>query len=397
MSDEKQKNQARFAKFDLIVGTVVVLLIFVIGAVTYLDNPQRQGAKVAYLYPLTSSASGETAIPNIWLASVANPDDAQQLTNSRMGIFDFAVSNNGRYIAYSERDEELLLLDLYLLDLQTGDTSRLTNCAAEDSECYTPVFHPDNNTLAYMKKSLNRDLVTVSPGVSRIWLLDIAARTTQPLTTNTQMLGHSPVWSPDGNTIAFFSSDLNNPQILIYNFNPQIEDKRTVNAVPSQHGTTGTISPNGQRLIFPDIVDRGGVIETHLKIVDLSTDPVQFVDFTDKDGQFSDLSAQWHPDGQTVTVARKYNDDRWTLGHQLYNIDADTDDVTPLLVDSRFTHSFYTWNNTGTKLLLQRLALRDEQGNPERAARPAIWVLDSETGELVKVSDFAYHPRWVLP
>lgn len=397
MSDEKQKNQARFANFDLIVGGVVVLLIAIIGAVLYLDSPQRQGSMVAYLYPLTSSASGETAIPNIWLAPVDNVDDAQPLTGSRMGIFDFAVSSNGRYIAYSERDEDLLLLDLYLLDLQTGDTTRLTNCAAEDSECYTPVFHPDNNTLAYMRKSINRDLETVSPGVSRIWLLDIAARQTQPLTTNTQMLGHSPVWSPDGNTVAFFSSDINNPQILIYNFNPQISDKRTVQAVPSQHGTTGTISPNGQRLIFPDIVDRGGVIETHLKIVDLGTDPPQFEDFTDKQGQFSDLSAQWHPDGQAVTVARKYNDDRWTLGYQLYNIDVDTDGITPLLIDNRYTHSFYQWNSTGTKLLIQRLALRDEQGNPERAARPAIWVLDSETGELVKVSDFAYHPRWVLP
>ena len=37
-----------------------------------------------------------------------------------------------------------------------------------------------------------------------------------------QVVGHSPIWSADSNTVAFYSADVTQPGILIYDFIPRV-------------------------------------------------------------------------------------------------------------------------------------------------------------------------------
>lgn len=380
-----------FSRFDLTVGLVVVLLLVVIGLVAYLGSPARRGAMVAYLYPL------DATLQNIWLTPVNDPTQAQQLTDTETGIYDFDVSPDGRSIAYSERDPETLLLDIYLLNLDTGNTRRLTTCGEDDSECHTPTFHPDGEILAYMRQSLNRELETVGPGVPRIWLLQLQNGATQPLSQDQQLIGHSPQWSDDGNTIAFYSADLMNPGVLVYNFNPQTSEQATVNFIPSAHGSVGALSPNGRELVFPDIVNRSGSYYTYLKIADLDAAPPEYTDFTDAQGPTDDIGVDWHPGGQQITMERRFTDERYTRGYQLYQVDVESGEIVPLLYDERYSHHYFTWNRAGSMLVVQRIQLLDDNGETNRGARPEIWVLNAETGDLIKISDQAYYPRWVIP
>lgn len=46
---------------------------------------------------------------------------------------------------------------------------------------------------------------------------------------------------------------------------------------------------------------------------------------------------------------------------------------------------------------MQRLPLLDETGAVNNLARPEIWVLNYETGELIEIVESAYFPRWVIP
>ena len=394
MSQEnKPPTESSVSRFDLIVLTVIGVLVLVIAGVAYWGSPQRQGATVAYLYPLSTSAMQETTIPNVWIAPVEQPEQARAVTDSELGVFDFGVSDDGRYIAYSERNTDTRLLDIHLLDLQTGNTRQLTNCAAEDTECYAPVFHPDGELVAYMRQSLNRQLENVRPGVPRIWLLNITSGETSPLAQESQLLGHTPVWSADGNTIAFYNSDITNPSISVFNFNPQTSDDRTPTwvTVPATYGVTGTLAPNGRRLIFPDMVDRGGNMQAHLRIVDLDQDPPTFTDFTPRQGSNNDIAAAWNPDGQSVAIARQYSDERWTQGFQIYGVDVETGAVERMIYDEAYSHHFFAWNQSGDKLVLQRLELNSA------SARPEVWVLDTTTDALTRISERAYHPRWVLP
>jgi Tol biopolymer transport system component len=383
-----KKRFFNFSAFDLTVAAIALILVLVLVALNTLGDPARRGAMVAYLSP----TSGD--VPNIWLAPLNNPSQAQQITFSKMGIYDFDVSLDGRWIAYSMRDEEKRMRDIYSLDLQTGNVKQLTFCANESAECYTPAFHPDSTALAYIRSAVDE---TTGYGAPRIWLSDLSNGTIRSLANDSQLIGHSPQWSLDGNTIAFFSSDLSNPGVMVYNFNPQISEDAGVNFIPAQNGSVGSLSPNGLSLIFPDMVNRGLQVYTHLKIADFSQNPPSFRNLTLPEDPIDDIAVQWHPNGTRATLIRRYTDERWTRGYQLYDIDVETGQLIPLLVDEHFSHHFFTWDLTGENLLMQRLPLLLEDGSVNAQARPEIWVLNAETGQLTKIAESAYFPRWVLP
>jgi dipeptidyl aminopeptidase/acylaminoacyl peptidase len=385
-----KKRFLNFSVFDLTVAVIALLLVLILFALNTLGDPARRGAMVVYLYP----ASGD--VPNIWLVPINEPSQAKQITFSAMGIYDFDVSLDGRWIAYSMRDEEKRMRDIYTLDLQTGNSKQITFCADESAECYTPAFHPDGSAIAYIHSTVNSDSVG-GYGAPRIWLMDLVGGSLRPLADDSQMIGHSPQWSLDGNSIAFFSADLANPGVMVYNFNPQNSEDPTLNFVPAYNGSVGSLSPNGRSLIFPDLVNRGDQVYTHLKIVDFTQNPPTFRNLTEPNEPIDDIAVQWHPDGSGATLIRRYSDERWTRGYQLYDIDIETGAVLPLLVDEHYSHHFFTWDLTGENLLMQRLPLLQDDGNINAQARPEIWVLNTKTGNLTKITDSAYFPRWVLP
>ncbi|MEM9951798.1 MAG: hypothetical protein AAF846_09375 [Chloroflexota bacterium] len=388
---EKSQKILGLSPLDLTVIVVVIVLAVAIGFASYWSSPARLGKMIAYLAP----ASGD--VPNIWLAPVDNPENAQQITFSAMGIYDFDVDGQGQRLAYSARDDVNRTRDIYLLDLTTGDERQVTFCAESDAECYTPVFHPDDPVIAYVRVNSNSSTEQFGTGAPRIWVLDLVAGTNRPLSDDSQLIGHSPIWSDSGDTIAYYSADLASPGVLVYNFNPQISDTQTLNFVPAQNGSVGALSPNGLKLIVPDIVNRGDQIFTYLKLVDFTQSPATFDNFSDPNGATDDIAIDWYPDGQQVTVGRRYTDDRWTRGYQLFNVDAETGETSELVFDEAYGHYFFEWDTTGDQLLMQRLQLLDSDGNLNNLARPEIWVYDAETDSLIKVADSGYFPRWVIP
>ncbi|MGJ3238630.1 MAG: TolB family protein [Anaerolineae bacterium] len=393
MSDKQPQAATVFGLrlFDLIVLMIAAILVVAVLIVWYFVSPARLGKMVAYLAP----ASGD--VPNIWLVPVDNPDDARQVTFVEMGIYDFDVDGRGQTIAYSARDEVQRARDIYTLDLTTGVERRVTFCGEENAECYTPAFHPDDPVIAYVRVENGIQATGGSAGAPRVWVLDLVTGTERQLAPDSQLIGHSPIWSDSGDTIVFYSADLANPGVLVYNFNPQVRETQTLNFVPASNGSVGSLSPNGLRLIVPDIVQRESQIFTYLKLVDFREDPVVFTNFTDPNGVTDDIVSSWHPDGQRITVGRRYTDERWTRGYQLFEIDVNTGEITTLLFDERFGHYYFDWDNEGEDLLMQRLPILAEDGSINNLARPEVWVMNYETGDLIRVADSAYYPRWVLP
>jgi len=157
----------------------------------------------------------------------------------------------------------------------------------------------------------------------------------------------------------------------------------------------GTISPNGQRIIFPEIARRGEQFFTYLRIADLGDKT--FAAFTDPNGPADEASARWNPDGQTVALARRYTDKRWTPGHQLYLRSANDEDeaLAPVLYDERYSTSYFRWNQTGDRLVMQRLPLARGDDDDKRRRVPEIWVYDIEIGASSKVAENAFVPQWI--
>lgn len=388
---KEEKNLLFFGlkRFDFTIILIVIALVIVIALTSYLGKPAYSGQMIAYLH----AESGNVA--NIWLSPLENPNDAQQITFSTMGVYDFAVDGQGETIAYSMRDEVNRSRDIYLLDLSSGNQRRITFCGDESAECHMPAFHPQDAVIAYVRIERESSIGNIVSNVPRIWVVDLDSGTNRPLSDNTELVGHSPIWSDDGNTIAYYSADLSQPGVMVYNFNPQINDTQMLNYVPSYSGSVGALSPNGLKLIVPDIVNRAEQVFSYLKLIDFSDSPATFTNFSDPDDATDDITVQWHPDGRHVTVGRRYTDERWTAGYQLFQIDVISGEAITLLFDENYGHYFFAWDDTGDNLLMQRLPLVNVNTNLNNQPRPEIWVLDYQTGGLSLILEEAYFPRWV--
>lgn len=375
----------KFSKLDTVVFGIAAFCLLGVALAAIVSDPARQPIRVAYLYPATSSPQ------NVWVAEVDNPDAQAQVTFSEYGVYDFDFSPDGDWLAFSERSDTGIV-SLRLMDMRDSRVMDLVACEAQDAYCTTPVFSPDGSRLAYQRsESLNGNY-----GFSRIWLVDMTsvAFETAQLIADTRVVGHSPAWAANGNTIAFYSSDVREPGILIFDFVPPAGSEAQLRFIPSSHGAMGTISPNGQRIIFPEIALRGEQFFTHLRIADLRDKT--FAAFTDPEGPTDDANARWNPDGQTVALARRYTDSRWTAGHQLYLRSAsDVDEaLVPILHDERYSTSYFRWDQTGKRLVMQRFPMAAGKGAARRQSVPEIWTYDLVSGASRKIAENAFLPQW---
>lgn len=336
--------------------------------------------QVAYLAPADSSPQ------NIWIADFDDATSAQQLTESPAGVFDFAVSPNGRTIAFSERRTDRPATDLRLLDLDTGVATTLVSCS--DGDCNSPVWRPDGSMIAYTRVDFNTGLSNVGISPARIWLVDMTTNppTTQPLFEDSQILGYGPQWSTDGSTLSLFDNSI--PGILVYDF---VTDE--VEAIPSQHGTSGALSPDGTTLVFPELVFSGGSARSRLIAADLET--LELTPLTEGGADLDDDVAVWHPNGEELAIGRRYWDERYTRGLQVFLMNAATGEAEPLIFDERYAHGFVNWDPTGTQLVMQRFAQLTETGEVNTSGRPEVWTYNLDTEELVQISTNGFFPRWV--
>lgn len=337
--------------------------------------------EIAYLYPATSSPA------NIWITAPGQSENARQITFSPSGIFDFSVSPDGSQIAFSEMNSNTGTADLKLLDLESGGLTQLTNCV--DSNCSRPVWRPDGKMIAYERIDYNTALADqgVNASPTRVWLLDLTATptTTRPLMSDLQMVGHSPQWSEDGQTIAFYSTNLG--AIIVYNV-----DTGALLNVPSGSGSSGALSPDAARLVYPEIVvNEGTGVNSYLKLAELNAGQERFL--SEPGELLDDSRALWRPDGGALAVARR--DLRETRGYQIYELNPDTGAARPLTDDPRYSNMFFWWDATGQQLVVQRFPELDENMQPNMAGSPEIWTLDAASGDLTLIVEDAMLPRWV--
>ena len=155
----------------------------------------------------------------------------------------------------------------------------------------------------------------------------------------------------------------------------------------------GTLAPNGQQVIFPDLAFRDNQYFSHLQIADLAKR--EFAAFTDANGPNDDVAAQISPDGRTVAIARRYTDSRWTQGHQVYvrDLSAPAEDWRAVAYDPAYNTSYFRWDAAGERLVMQRFPLYGDAASGE-PAKPEVWIHDLASGESRKIIADAYLPQW---
>ena len=335
--------------------------------------------QVAYLAPANEAPQ------NVWLVDFTDPASARQVTFSAEGIFNFAASPDGTRLAYAEHNASGTV-DLHVLDLASGASSLLLACP--DADCTTPAWSPDGTQLAYERMEFNSDL-NLGASPTRIWLLTLdgagAAIANRPLFSDPQAISYGPVWSPDGSRIAVYDS--RSGGIMIYTF---ASDDELL--IPSQQGSVGAFSPDGNRMAYPNLLLAEGLTRSYIGLADLTSRAITIL--TDPADPIDDERAVWEAGGQTLIVARRYQDERYTPGRQLYRVAMATGDAKPLIVDEAYYHGYFELDPGRTLLVLQRFP--QPTGSPtDTEITPEIWVYNTEDETLVQVASNAFLPQWV--
>lgn len=294
------------------------------------------------------------------------------------GVLDYAVSPNGRAIAYAQ-ETDTGAADLWVIDLITRTSAPLTDCVT--AVCRAPAWSADGQRVAYQRAELDPDRGTGS-GPARAWIVDLATLQPSLLFEDEQALGAGPVWSPDGARVAAFDATIPGIRVRDFSGGPGVR-------IESLEGAAGVFSPDGARLLVPVLV-RGALGEafyTQLELVDLAWGDRTRVS-GEVDAPVEDTGAVWLPGGDALIVLRRYLDDRFTQGRQIYRLDLASGDAEPLVLDPAYTHSALGLDAAATRLVYQRFPV----GQPD--AEPEIWMLDLASGAQKQIASDAFLPAW---
>jgi Tol biopolymer transport system component len=178
---------------------------------------------------------------------MADPNGAQQtrLTNNSTGDFNPAFSPGGDKIVFV-RDGEIYMMDAVDINPADGNGDNLinlTNNAAGDSD---PAFSPDGTKIAFTS---NRD------GNLEIYVMDADGTDQTRLTNNAAPGDEKPNWSPGGSKIAFTSLRDGNYAIYVMNALDGSEQKRLTKKAAADDYSPA-FSPNGKKIAFTS--GRGG-------------------------------------------------------------------------------------------------------------------------------------------
>ena len=210
---------------------------------------------------------------------------------------------------------------------------------------------PDGNHVIYSQQRVDRK---TEKKYSNLWLVPADGSAPPIQFTYGDHVDAAPNWSPDGNTIAFMSNRKDGKQMQIYLLPLNGGEARPLTDVK------GSISgfswaPESDKIAYvfrpkdADVIEREedpqkeklGVVERHITDIKVRQEDVGYwpkeeariwvVDVATgeatqlTDGEFSERSPEWSPDGSTILFLSNRLEDRWLKPHgdELYVIPAD--------------------------------------------------------------------------
>ena len=338
-----------------------------------------EALRVVYLAP-AQRVPGQFAPTNLWL--VAPGDQAQaagqmaapvRLTDSALGVTDFAVSPDGRQIAYSQT-EKGHTSNVYVLDMGTRTSRPLTNCP--NAPCNAPAWSPDGSRLIYQRADATNDQ---SP--TRAWLLDVKTLQTAPVFSDAQWLGKDPHWSSDGHTISVYDSTARAVDLIDL-------DSGQHSFLPTEEDYSGQFAPGGRpQLAMTDLSTTPYGVARHLEIADYSAHTLTSLAPTDGT-LVDDQSPSWSPDGRQLAIMRHALDSA-SPGAQIYLIDVQSGAASPLVTDDQYAHGALSWSPDGGQLLFQRYPVNAANG------QTGIWTYTVFSKHLTQIATNGYYPQWL--
>lgn len=248
--------------------------------------------------------------------------------------------------------------ELYRLDLNSRQLTRLTNNLAQDAD---PTWSSDGSKIAFASN--------LDEGIYQIYVMTAEGKNLRQL-TDTQAGNYDPAWSPDGKKLAFWSDRDGNAEIYLMNADGSSPANLT------QHEAWDWFpawSPDGKQIIFTS--ERDGNAEIYLMNVDgssqmnLSQNPAK------------DEAPSWSPDGSQIL----FTSDRDGYS-EIYVMDSDGQNQRRLTFNTA-QDSKPAWSPDGRQIIFAS----DRSGNYE------IYIMDANGNAQTNVTEqdaIDWEPAW---
>jgi Tol biopolymer transport system component len=311
--------------------------------------------------------------------------EPHQLTAFGAGVYDYALSPDGRYTILSvttETDHEL-----WLMDMDDTSMEQIYPCPA--AACSNFTWHADSRRLLFEQRKLNDDKLAGAPV---LYWLDTKTGDVQRLMEDENSYSANGRISPEGEWVSYHSP-LQEGTVLYH-----LEDGGS-QFILNEGGRPAAWNPSGTAVVLPqvDLVivhsEEGDDHETHehdyqlavhLLRIDLETGEQRNLS---GDLRVDDSVPAWSPDGQWIAFGRR--PPLTGSARQLWLIRADGSESRALSDDPNINHGPPSWSADGRFLLYQQTSQDDLDAVPE------IWLLDVESGEKERITSSGMQPTWI--
>jgi Tol biopolymer transport system component len=298
--------------------------------------------------------------------------DATPLTEAEWGVLDYGVAPGGEIVAYSAYREDRGT-DLWVHEIAAAGNRLLLACPA--AACSNPAWAADGRRLIYERRNL--DQPGLPPGPPRLWWLDVASGETVPVFEDSQWLGSTARFSPDGRQISYIAPL--SQAVEIYDLQSGEGQRFT-----SRSGEPAAWSPDSRSLIVTDVDLTGEQYAMRLYRHDLDGLGTHNISGT---GPTDDNWPAYAPGGAWLAFNRKPAS--VPSGRQIWLMRPDGGDAQPLTDDPEAQYGPPIWSPDARSLLYQRYM------PAEPSAEPGIWVLELATGESLQIAAAGTQPAWL--
>ncbi|KPL77853.1 hypothetical protein ADN00_08195 [Ornatilinea apprima] len=364
-------NNSQYRKIFIIVFATLLMAaagwLLVKPLIERLQEASLTPADVAYLSPVNS--------PEIWLWRAAH-GEAVPITQTQGRVFDFDVSPDGRFIVFSQTNEQGGR-DLMRVQIVTRAESRLLACG--QSLCFQPAISPDGKQVAYTVIDPQAD--AQAKAVQRVFVLDLAGRSQRALYEDETISASQPAWSPQGDRLAVV--DEANREIRVISLSTG--DTMTI---PTQVSEMGAFSPDGAQMMFLNAQMTGIQSFQGVYLADFTDQQIRAV-IAPYQSEVDFGVPAWSAANQKIAVNWRKMIGLGRGTEQISIFEADGSGEQVITTDQNFTHGAYSWSPDGSRLLYQQFEVGKTGAQPE----VAIWEM--ATGEHKVIAQNAFFPRWV--